>query len=175
MNELAVYLEGFTPSVCLSGQVGKKSFASLSEMEELVVELVSEELRLQEKLFYLEADEAYQANEIVAMREEIRLLRREKDRAIEKVFNLGMDCRVKYDLNSILTSRNQELKDKILWASSQLDTLEHAYINEWMQGRMAEKLISPKKKLKDVSLKEVKELLDSVREKIGEIEKELMA
>lgn len=69
MNDLALWLEKFTPGICSSGQTEERSLASLREMGELVVELFAEKAKLQEKLFYLESDNNYQTNEITAMHE----------------------------------------------------------------------------------------------------------
>lgn len=144
-------------------------------MEELIAELAGEKAKLRERVFYLEMDEAYQTKELIAMREEIRRLRREKDLAVEKVFELGADFRRKDEVIVALAGKNQQFFDKILGTSLRLDTLVQATINYWMQERLAERLISQQKKPKDVPLGDVKKLLDSVREKIAEIEAELMA
>jgi chromosome segregation ATPase len=174
MDELGLWLEKFTPSVCSSEQTGEKSFASLREMEELVGKLGAEKVNLEKKLFYLVSDNDYQTNEIAAMHEEIRRLGRENDRAREKILELGADCRRKDELNATLAGNNQEFRDKILWANLWLVSMEQAVIDYWMVERDTERIISHRKKPKAVSWETIKELVDPLRETLYRIRDQMM-
>jgi hypothetical protein len=149
-------------------------------MRSLVILLANVAHDLSEKLLSLEAerealrdDRIYQVGEMATMKDEIRSLERVKDLAGETVLKLETDCQRKDEEIVALAGENQKFLEKILLANAQLDLLEHAYIDQWMAEKTFKALVG--KKPKDVPLKDVKELLDSVRKKIGEMEMELMA
>jgi hypothetical protein len=127
--------------------------------------------RLEDENEILKTDNTFQLSEILAMGKTIRSLRQRERSSLCSILSLEEE-RCRDELVVKLVSKNQQLLNKILWVNAQLGLLEYAYIDQWMEEKTFKALVE--KKPKDIPLSDIKGLLDSLREKITEIEKEMM-